>query len=622
MLRYALLVLTVAMSMKAGEGGVSVWWVFFTDRGPDIERRLEARTLELIDSPAWGRRLSAGITEADELDLLPWEGYVERLKDLDSFRLHRTSSRFLNAVSVEVNSAGVSEILALPFVARMQPVSSSDFAMPVFDPVPPGAAGLTELQLQQIGLDELHSRGWTGSGVTVGILDTGFDLVHEVFSAIDIVAMYDFVDDDDDPSQQPGDPAGQSVHGTAVLSVMGGYTEGLFTGGTPDASFILAKTEDISDEYPAEEDYWVQGLEWIESLGGELVNSSLAYIDWYDYSDLDGNTAVTTVAADAAASRGMPVFNAIGNAGPDPGTLMAPADGDSVFAVGALDALGSVTAFSSRGPTFDGRIKPEACALGENVALAWEGISGYHLGSGTSFAAPLAASAAAALRQAHREWSMLDIMDALRETATQSASPDNVAGYGVIDALSALNYRSVTGSARYSDSFEYVPEYPLTLIIEGSVHSFETNGKGWFAFCPEVLGDFTVTHGGGPGSVIPVSGTLDDAGTEIEVFVDMEPGKAPPSLYPNPSRGDVYIGFDLTEGPVDVVMTVFDLTGQMVRREIRTAVGPGTFRAPLPGAAFHWDGCCTDGSPAASGIYLVMLRTGDRAEILKCSIVR
>jgi hypothetical protein len=617
------LILITGILVAFGSASPDAWWVFFSDRGPGLEDRLEAESLELMSSPSYERRLSAGLLCADELDLEPWSGYVNQIADSPICVAVRTSSRFLNAVSVRVTDGNPEEFLRLPFVERVQPVSSSDFSIPVFTPAPGmTAAGLTAAQLDQIGMDELHERGWTGSGVTVGILDSGFNLTHEVFNSISVVEMYDFVNDDSDPSQQPGDPPGQSDHGTAVLSIMGGYVEDTFYGGVHDASFILAKTEDISDEFQAEEDYWVQGLEWIESNGGDIVSSSLAYIDWYTYQDLDGNTAVTTIAADAAASRGMAVFNSVGNNGPDQGTLLAPSDGDSVFAVGGVDFYGNVTEFSSRGPTYDGRIKPDGCALGQNVTTAFQGTSTYSLSNGTSFATPLVSSAAAALSGAHPEWSMMEIIQILHLTASRSCSPDNNIGYGIVNAFAALKYSSVTGSVRYSRSGSFIPSYPLMLEIDGSTFAIETNSSGWFAFCPGELGEFSISDGGGPGSVIPVSGLLTAEGVEVEVFVDQTPCSAAPSVFPNPSTQGVYVGFDLASGPVDVEMTVFDITGQAVFESVRSDLGPGSFRAPLPDEAFYWDGMTADGSSAASGVYIVSLKTGDDVHLMKCSLVR
>lgn len=616
-----LLCISCALAINAYGERPAAWWVFFTDRGPHLDSRLNDRTGELRNSPSWQRRLRVGLQEATPLDLEPWSEYVARVESAPVCIALRTESRFLNAVSIET-SEDPETLLALPFVSRLQPVASSTFRPPDFSGTSGNATNMTSVQLEQINLDLLHARGWNGSGIIVGILDSGFNLEHEVFTNTIIMDMYDFVSGDPNPSQQPGDPDGQADHGTAVLSIMGGYTENVFSGGAPAASYLLAKTEDISDEYQAEEDYWVEGLEWADSSGASLVNSSLGYIDWYDYSDLDGNTAVTTLAADAAASRGMLVFSSIGNEGPDEGTLIAPSDGDSVFAVGAVDAWGQVTDFSSRGPTYDDRVKPDAVCLGEAVTLAYQGTSVYSSGNGTSFASPLAASAAAALKQAHPEWSMLEIMEVLSQTASVGSNPDNNIGHGIIDSYNALLYGSVTGSVRYSSDLQYAAGYPVEIVMDDTVYSTSTNDAGWFAFSPEEIGQFTVQDGGGDGILIPVTGVLDMEGVELDLYADRSPVAAPATVYPVPSKGDVYIGFDLAEGPMNVTLSIYDITGNLVHTETREDLGPGCFRAPIPGEAFRWDGNCLNGGSASSGIYIILLREGDTSRLLKCSLVR
>ena len=602
-------------------GSPETWWVFFSDRGPDLEARLLARTDELEDSPSIGRRHSAGLYSADVLDLEPWEGYATAIEQAVGEGTIRTDSRYLNAVSIHASEDQVRGLLELPFVTEVRPVATSTFSMPVLTALGPASPGLSGFQLSQIGLDLLHERGWTGEGITMGLLDTGFQLDHEVFGSLLVVDQYDFVNDDPDPSQQEGDPPGQANHGTAVLSAIGGFNPGTYLGGAYGASFLLAKTEDTSGEYEEEEDYWVAGLEWAEQNGADLVSSSLGYIDWYSYEDLDGNTAVTTIAADAAASRGMPVCNSIGNRGPEPGTMNAPADGDSVFSIGAVDAQGTVASFSSRGPTYDGRIKPSVCAMGVSVALA--GVtSGYYTGNGTSFSAPLCASASAVIAEAHPEWSMLEVMWTLEATASHAEAPDNDTGHGIVDAYSALLHRSVTGAVRESLTGELLPDYPVSVSIGDTLLTVMTNTSGWFAICPGEFGPFTVGHGGGQGSVIPVQGTLGEDGVEVTVYVDGDPTDAVPTVYPNPTTGRAYVGFDLRNGPVDVTLRVFDILGALVHTETRSAIGPGTFRAPLPGEAFNWDGTDGSGERVATGLYIITLDHGDGIDLLNVSVIR
>ncbi len=583
------------------------------ERVGEFEASLSAGCLE--------RRLGAGLDGADELDLPPWEGYTAGVEArLGPGRL-RVGSRYLNAVSVTASRAEAEALLGLPFVSGIRPVARSAWVEPPAEPAPLGTSDLSYAQLAQIGINTLLARGYTGEGVIVGVLDTGFNLSHICLSQVDVLAQWDVLDGDAETGPEPGDPPGQSAHGTAVLSLLGGLEGGIFSGGAFGASFVLAKTEDTTGEYPGEEDLWVAGLEYAELAEADLVSSSLGYIDWYGWEDLDGNTAVTTIAADAAASRGMPVLNAIGNNGPAPGTLIAPADGDSVFAVGGVDGSGAVASFSSRGPTADGRIKPDACARATSVIVASDASSGYHAGSGTSFATPLVASAAALLLEAHPEWNSLQVLDAIAATASQASSPDNDLGSGVVDAAAALTYRSVTGCARRSDTGERLPGYPLLLVIAGEDHVIETNAQGWFAFCPGLLGPFTLSGAGGGGQVIPVAGTLGEQGADLEVFVDWEGGGNPPGAYPVPSESGVWIGFDLAS-QTDVSVDVFSLDGRSVFRLELPGLAPGSYRAPVAGEAVWWDGDDPGGAPAASGVYIVLLRLGDELHRLKVALVR
>ncbi len=180
--------------------------------------------------------------------------------------------------------------------------------------------------------------------------------------------------------------------------------------------------------------------EWAEALGAEVVSSSLGYIDWYTFEDMNGEVAVTTIAADRAVDLGVVVVTAVGNERDNPwGHLIAPADGFGVIAVGAVDSNGTVAYFSSPGPTFDGRIKPEVVALGINNWLADNapGDNDYRRGSGTSFATPLVAGVAALLLEIYPEWTPDQVRAALLDTASLSLNPDNNLGWGIVNAALA-----------------------------------------------------------------------------------------------------------------------------------------------------------------------------------------
>ncbi len=241
---------------------------------------------------------------------------------------------------------------------------------------------------------------------------------------------------------QPGkDVSGAQFHGTATWSLFAGEVAGRLHGIARGASFLLAKTEDIRSETRVEEDNYVAALEWADSIGVDIASSSLGYYAFdngfsYTPSQLNGDVAVTTVAADLAAQRGILVVTAAGNDGPSSRSISTPADGDSVLTVGAEDSLGTIAAFSSRGPTADGRIKPDFTAPGVAVCVV-TGVGQVRREQGTSFATPLLAASAALVKQMHPALLPMDVRAAFRSTATKRAAPDTISGWGRPDVAAA-----------------------------------------------------------------------------------------------------------------------------------------------------------------------------------------
>ncbi len=365
----------------------------------------------------------------------------------------RQKSRWLNAISVIATPAQLQQIAELDFVTRMQEVARFYQPLPKIEPVAPDRNqslnkplgtdvfdyGNSFTQLNLIEVVALHDQGLSGAGVTILSLDTGFLISHEVFLSTHIVGTHDFINGDDDV-QDNGQNIAQQVHGTATLSTIGGFKDGTLIGAAYGADFLLAKTEIVAQEIQIEEDNWVAGIEWGEQNGADVATSSLGYDKWYTYSDLDGNTAITTVAADMAASLGVIVVNSVGNDGHEGvPSLNAPADGDSVIAVGAIDLSGRIAGFTSNGPTYDGRIKPDVVAPGVAVFVATRD-GNYGTESGTSFSCPLTAGVCALLLEAHPDWDYGKLYGALTGSATRATSPDNVAGYGIVRAAHALDY--------------------------------------------------------------------------------------------------------------------------------------------------------------------------------------
>lgn len=436
-------------------------WAFFTDKGASREDNLRSimdQYASRLPARTRARRQRTQGRAMDASDLPVFQPYIDGVLQLGATL--RITSRWLNGVTVEVSDSVIPEILGLPYVKSVEPVATykrQRHGQRESHPRPhraPGGAlenyGMSVTQIQQIHADVLHSKGYHGEGVTIALLDTGFDLSHEALRNVRVLAEYDFVNGDGETSDNPPeDDIGQDDHGTQVLSIIAGSSPGDFIGVAYGAQYLLAKTEKISHkgamfEHEIEEDWWVAGLEWAELNGADVVNSSLGYSDWYSYSDMDGMTAKTTIAADMAVQKGLVVVVSAGNEGKsqDWPYISAPADGFHVIAVGAVNSRGELADFSSTGPTYDGRIKPDVVAMGDDTYVVDpNSADGYRKADGTSMATPLVAGTAALLLQALPDLrGPGELAKLLKYTATHALSPDNRWGWGIINAEAALRY--------------------------------------------------------------------------------------------------------------------------------------------------------------------------------------
>ncbi|MBK5284062.1 MAG: S8 family serine peptidase, partial [Bacteroidia bacterium] len=293
-------------------------------------------------------------------------------------------------------------------------------------------------QLSMLHGDFLHDAGFRGAGMLIAVLDAGFIKADSlaVFDSLRannrIVATRDFVDGDTMVYDH-------HWHGTSVLSCMAANLPGTMIGTAPDASYILLRTEDAATEFIIEEYNWACGAEFADSAGADVFNSSLGYTTFDDslynhtYADMNGDSAIATQAADIAASKGILVVNSAGNSGGNSWNFIgAPADADSILAIGAVDSLGVYASFSSRGPSFDGRVKPDVCAQGSASFVAYTDGS-FGPGSGTSFASPIMAGMAACLWQSCSSYSNMQILRAIQISADHFLMPDTLYGYGIPD---------------------------------------------------------------------------------------------------------------------------------------------------------------------------------------------
>jgi hypothetical protein len=368
----------------------------------------------------------------------------------------RVRSRWLHAISVDAPTAALRVLAQDRDLRRIQPLGRfrlaphGVFEAPRPSTTAPGDTcpaggdpilGPSEMPYRLLRLRPLTDAGVDGTGVRIAIFDGGFDTQNPAFTGITVTAQYDFVFGDTIVRNEPADVASAHSHGTAVWSLFAGDVPGRLHGVARGASYLLAKTEDVRTEMRVEEDNYVAALEWADSIGVDIVSSSLAYLNFdngfsYTPSQLNGDVAVTTVAADLAAQRGILVVTAAGNSGPGTRTIWTPADGDSVLAVGAEDSLGGLASFSSRGPTADGRIKPDFTAPGVDICVA---TGGGHVGrlNGTSFATPLLAASAALVKQLHPTMTPMEMRAAFRRWAANRSAPDSLRGWGRPDVTAA-----------------------------------------------------------------------------------------------------------------------------------------------------------------------------------------
>ncbi len=419
-------------------------WVYF-------DKKDSIRIVDL-DKASTRRRIKHNILEPTKYDFLINQNYINQIEELDV--KVNIQSRWLNAISVITDIEKINLIKKLPFVKNIEPVyqhmkNKSIQAIENRDEQNRDIEyGSSYDQIEQINCRIPHIAGYFGQGVRVLYLDTGYELGHNAYDSLNLIAQYDFINSDENTANETIEEVqdNQDDHGTLCLSVMAGYAPGNLIGPAFKSEYLLAKTEIMAEEIQQEEDNYVAALEWGESLGADISCSSLGYLDWYSYEDLDGNSAVTTIAIDIASNLGVLCINSAGNEGDDPWYyIIAPADADSVLSVGAVNRDGSIANFSSRGPTYDGRIKPEVCALGVSAYCVRSNTEDiYRAASGTSFSAPLAAGAAAVIMSANPEWTNMQVREAMMMTASLSNTPDNMYGYGILNTWAAINYQFTT----------------------------------------------------------------------------------------------------------------------------------------------------------------------------------
>lgn len=441
------------------------YWVQFANKGSNPFSISSPSAY--LSTRALARRTAHGIP-IDSLDLPVTPSYIAGVAAIPGISVHSVS-KWLNGVVIFTNTpASLITVASLPYVVsvgniglRLSDTTHNKFldeSFSVLDVNIQRSVGVNSStldygpslnQIDMLGGVCLHNAGFRGQGMQIAVIDAGFynanllPIFDTLYLNNRILGTWDFVMNEASVYED-------NQHGSMVLSTMGGNLPGQLVGTAPDASYWLLRSEDAPTENLVEEYYWSCAAEYADSVGADVINSSLGY-NLYDdpsnnhtYADMDGNTTPCSRAVNIAARKGIAVVVSAGNSGQSPWFYIGcPADADSALTVAATDAGGIVTGFSSRGSlTLFGHQKPDVGAQGQSAVIADPSGVGTITGNGTSFSSPITCGLVACLMQAHPTFTNMQILDIIKQSASQYASPDSLLGYGIPDFCAANLYLS------------------------------------------------------------------------------------------------------------------------------------------------------------------------------------
>jgi serine protease AprX len=449
MKKYLLYILLFTFGISAAQEDA---WVYFTDK-PQASFYL-SNPLQMLSQRALERRAAQGIA-LDNKDVPLHQPYINEVSAAPGITV-MAHSKWLNSLHIRGNVASITALTALPFVehvdfankllttqSRSAQAQQTIAVNKSLETAANFAYGNSNTQIQMLNGHLLHQQEYTGAGKIIAVLDSGFPGVNttqpfqRLITNNRILGGYNFV------AQSDNFYTGH-FHGTYVLSTMGGYTESQLVGTAPDASYYLFVTEDAGSENPVEESYWVEAAEKADSLGVDVINTSLGYFTYdnpnysYTYNDMDGETAFITRGSNIAFSRGMICVTSAGNSGSTANPhITVPGDAFNTLTIGAVNTEEVISGFSSVGPSFDGRVKPDVVAQGVNSVVAIPNGT-ITTANGTSFSGPITAGLVACLWQALPQKTNLEIIQLVRQSADRFANPNAQYGYGVPDFGVAL----------------------------------------------------------------------------------------------------------------------------------------------------------------------------------------
>jgi serine protease AprX len=459
-------------------------WVYFKDK-PNSQYFL-SNPLQMLSQRALNRRAIQNIP-LDLKDVPIHQPYIDQITAIQGITV-KASSKWMNCIHVRGTQTVIQSLSSLSFVdqvsfanttlnrtGKSSNTSNYSTVNKELETHVTYNYGTSANQIQMLNGNYLHQQNYTGSGKVVAILDAGFPGVDSAspFQRLrdnnQILGGYNFVD-------RSTNFYAMNSHGTQVLSTMGGYVENQFVGTAPDASYYLFVTEDSTSETPLEESLWVEAAEMADKFGADIINSSLGYFHFdnqnynYSYSNMDGNTAFCSRGANVAFSRGMIVVVSAGNSGNTANpNISAPSDATFAVAVGAVNSTRNYASFSSIGPSFDGRIKPDVMAQGQSAVVAMPtGVIAYN--SGTSFSAPIIAGMVASFWQAFPNLTNSLIVQLIKEASDRFTNPNVQYGYGIPNFQLALN-NALENNQYNSEGYAVYPN-PVTVEV---IFSFPSN---------------------------------------------------------------------------------------------------------------------------------------------------
>ncbi len=643
--------------LTAGLSSQKKYFIFFKDKGEANrtyfnKSSIESELSKSFSPKALKRRRKALNGQFFLYGDYPiYEPYIKAIENLGIKIINKLN--WFNAVSCYLDENQIEIIQSFEFVEKIERVKS--FKKKFDDEIlleetlskvtNDYGNSFTQLNLSEI--PAVHSKGITGENVIIGLLDSGFRWkTHEAIENTNVIAEYDFVFQDSVTANGPNDHPSQDIHGTMILGIIAGKKDGKLYGASYNSKYILAKTEDIRSERRIEEDNYAAALEWMERLGVDVTSSSLGYSEFddpmesYTYRDMNGRTTIVARAVDSAFVRGVVTVTAAGNEFNSPWKyIVSPADANYVLAVGAVYSNGYIAGFSSRGPTSDGRIKPDVCAMGVSIYTVSPGTYlNYTTATGTSAATPIVAGIAGLLISNYPEIDQYQVRDIIRKTASQANRPDTIYGWGIANARKAVSYPVLISRG----SLTYLYKTFIDSLAIDSVITVLTDEDGALLSSRKMFIENQIKYRvdlsdldenkiyGFYFEVVTANKKLRVPDDNLYYLLKLKSKQIdliqlnPINLttfdleqnYPNPFISKTNFRFKL---PVDDVVDfeIYDILGRKVRTLISNSfLSKGVYQS------FFWDGRDDDGRPAANGIYLYRFKSKNFNQTKKMILLR